>query len=84
MEARPSGEPGAHFRVFVRGVIIDDEMRIECRWDVGLDMLEEAQKLLMTMARATLREDPAIGDIEGGKQGRRTVSDVIVGETPSI
>ena len=31
MEARPGGEPGAHFGVFVRGVIIDDEMRIERR-----------------------------------------------------
>ena len=70
--------------MFVRGVIIDDEMRIECRRHVGLDMLEEAQKLLMTMARATLREDLAIGDVEGGKQGRRTVSDVIVGDALNV
>ena len=51
MEAWPGGEPGAYLRVFVRGVIVDDEMRIECRRHVGLDMLEEAQKLLMTSNR---------------------------------
>ena len=68
----------------MRGIIIDDEMRIECRRHVGLDMLEEAEKLLMTMARATLREDPAIGDVERGKKGRRTVSDVIVGDALNI
>ena len=70
--------------MFVRGVIIDDEMRIERRRYIGVDMLEEAQELLMAMARAALREDFAIGDIEGGEQGRRTVSDVIVGDTLNI
>ena len=75
MEARPGGELGAHCGVFVRGVIVDDKMRIELCRHVGVDMLEEAQELLMTMPRATLREDPAIGDIEGGEQRRRAVSD---------
>jgi hypothetical protein len=44
---------------------------VEGRRDIGLDMLEKGEELLVAMSCATLREDSAIGDIEGCEQGRR-------------
>ena len=36
------------------------------------------------MSCATLREDSAIGDVQGCEQGRRAMPDVIVGDTLNI
>jgi hypothetical protein len=60
--------------------IVDDEVDIEGRRDIGLDMLEKGHELLLVaMSCAALRKDPAIGNVEGCEQGRRAVPDVIVG-----
>jgi hypothetical protein len=84
VEARPGSEPDAHFGMFVCGVIVDDEVDIEGRRDIGVDMLEKGEEFLVAMTCATLREDPAIGDVEGCEQGRRAMPDVIVGDTLNI
>ena len=50
MEALATGEPGADLGMLVSRVIIDDEVDVEVSWNIGVDVLEEAQKLLMAMA----------------------------------
>ena len=82
--ARTGSEPGAHFGVFVRGVVVDDEVDIESRRDIGVDMLEKSKELLVAMPCASLREDSAIGDVEGCEQGRRAMPNVTVGNTLNI
>jgi hypothetical protein len=53
--ARPGSEPSTHFGVFVRGVIVDDEVDIEGHRDIGLDVLEKSEELPVAMSCATLR-----------------------------
>jgi hypothetical protein len=84
VEARPGSEPGTHFGMFVRGVVVDDEVDIEGRRDIGLDMLEKGEKLLVAMSCAKLREDSAIGKVQACEQGRRAMPDAIVGDTLNI
>jgi len=54
--------------MFVRGVIVDDEMDVEPGRYICLDMLEEAQEFLMTMTGATLGQEvpAAIGSSGDG------------------
>jgi hypothetical protein len=68
VEARSGSKPGTHFGVFVRGVIVDDEVDIEGRRDIGLDMLEKGEELLVAMSCAALRKDPAIGDVRAANR----------------
>ena len=67
----------------MRGVIVDDHVD---GWlqDAGIDVLKETQKLLMAMAGPALGQNLAIGNVEGGKQGRRAVSDIAVGDALDI
>src|SRR3989442_1248019 len=47
MEARTSGEPDSDSGVSVGAVVIDDQMNIQIVRNVGLDVAQEAQELLM-------------------------------------
>jgi hypothetical protein len=47
---------------------------------VDLDMLQKTEELLVPVARSSLGEHPAVGDVEGGKQGCRTVSHIVMGD----
>ena len=49
VEARPCRQPGPHLGVFVCGVVVHDDVDVELIGHVSVDMLEEAQELLMTM-----------------------------------
>ena len=55
-------------RVFVSGVVVDDEMEIELFRNVAVDGAQEAQEFLMTMARHAFTDDLAGGDVERRKQ----------------
>ena len=74
--AGPSSEPALDFDVFMGAVIVDDEVDIEVPGHVGVDVLQEAQKLLMTMPRLALGEHLAGGHVEGGEEGGGAVTDV--------
>src|SRR5947207_15812324 len=49
--ARMYREPGADFRVLVRGVVIDDQVQLELRRHAGVEMAQEREELLMAMPR---------------------------------
>src|SRR5260221_2290889 len=57
MPARPPCEPRPDFGVLVGGVVVDDEMDIEFCRDIGLDVPEEGEELLVAMAGLALGEN---------------------------
>lgn len=79
---RPSREPGLHSGVLLGAVVIDDAMNIQVGGDGFVDLAQEGQKLLVSMARLALGQNGAIQDVEGREQRRGAVVLVIVG-TPS-
>lgn len=46
MEARVLFEPGLHFRMFVRGVVVDDQVQLKVLGRFPIDFLEEVQPLM--------------------------------------
>ena len=56
MVAGPSSEPALDFDVFMGAVIVHDEVDIEVRGHVGVDVLQEAEELLMTVPSLALGE----------------------------
>lgn len=67
MEARSPREPGLDLGMFVRGVVVDDEMDVELGWHFLVDVPQEAEELLMPMTGFALRENVAVGDIKRGE-----------------
>ena len=61
VEAGPFREPGPDLRVLVRRVVVDHQVEIEVARDIGFDVLQEAQELLMSVAGAALRDDLTVG-----------------------
>ena len=77
------GKSGLDLGVFVRGVVVDDQVHVEMFGNVGVDVRREGDELLVPMARLALSEDRAVGYVQDGEQGRRAMSHVVVGHTPS-
>ena len=84
METRMRGQPAPDPGVLVSGVVVDDQVDLEVSRDVGVDVLQEAEKLLVTMPLFALGEDLAGNDIERGKEGQGAVPDVVVGHPLDI
>lgn len=61
MVTRTLGEPGADSGVFVSGVIVDDRMHIEIDGNLSVDVTQETEELLMSMARFALGDDATLG-----------------------
>jgi hypothetical protein len=72
-------EPGFNPWMFMRAVIIHDQMEIESRRSFAVDFLEETDELLVSMARHTVADHLAIEHTESRKQSRRSMANVIVG-----
>src|SRR6267378_8707939 len=53
-------------------------MHIQMIRNIGFDVTQEGEELLMPMAALALREHAAVGDVERGEQGRSAVADVVV------
>ncbi len=71
--------PRFHLLCFVCGVVIHDDVNIKVTCDLGIDFLQESQKLLRPMAFAAFADDKTGSNIKGCKQGRRAMADVIMG-----
>ena len=72
-------EPANDFRCFVRPVVVHDYVHVTVWRQLGIDALEEFQKLLMAMAAMTLPDHLPGRDVQGREQGGRPVTDVVVG-----
>ena len=78
MVAGPVDEPALDAGVLVGTVVVDDEVDIEVRGHVGIDVPEEAQEFLVAVARLALGEDLAGGKVQGGEEGGGAVAGVAV------
>ena len=77
---RTSCEPSSDLGMLVGGVVVDDEMDIELGRHIGLDVAQEGEELLVTMAGFALGDDRAVEYVEGGEQCGCTVALVVVGD----
>lgn len=68
VKSRMSFQPRLHFRVFVRRVVVDNQMKVERMIGIPINRLKELDPLLMPVSLLALREDRAIGHTQGGKQ----------------
>ena len=65
---RTAGEPSSDLWMLVGGVVVDDEMDVELGRHIGLDVTQEGEELLVTMAGFVLSDDRAVEHVEGGEQ----------------
>ncbi len=79
VHARVALEPALHRGTFMRAVIVNDEMQVECRGRGVINGLEKSDKLSTPVSRQTLPDDRAIEHVEGGKESRGPISFIIMG-----
>ena len=72
-------QPDPQSRVFVGGVVVDDQVNRQIVGDLVIDGAQELHELLMTVAGQTLSDDRAGEHVESGEQRRGAVPLVIVG-----
>ena len=84
MESWPCGQPAFDAGMFVRGVVVNDQVHLQVLGHVLLDLSEEIQIFLMPVPLATLREHFAVGRIQGGKQRGGPVTSIIVGHSLDV
>src|SRR3954462_281298 len=71
-------EPGQHFGVFVRGVVIENQMDIQFRTYFAVDLLQKGEPFLMPMLLLGCRDDFAAEVVERGKEGGGSMPVVVV------
>ena len=76
----PGGlEPLRDVFVFVRRVVVDDEVHVQLGGDVAFDQFQESQELLVAVPGPAVGENLAGRGVQRGEQRRRAVALVIVG-----
>ena len=80
--ARMTRQPRPDFGMLVAAVIVEDDMNQLAGRDVALEAVEKAQKLLVPVALHALPDDTAVEHVQGGKQCRRSIADIIVRRRP--
>ena len=79
MKAWVPCEPGADLGMLVGGVVIDNQVQVQVRWGFAIDLVEEADKLLMPVSTHALADHSPIQHVEGGEQSCRAVALIVVG-----
>jgi hypothetical protein len=72
------GEPAPDGRMLVCGVVVPNAMNIHVLGHIGVDMLDERQWFMMSMARLAFDDNVAIGNIKSSKERRRPVACVVM------
>jgi len=84
-EAAMTIKPGPNLGVLMGGVVVEDDMdRLVCR-NLGIDDVQEADELLMSVALHVASDNCPIENIQCGEQGGGSVSLIVVrhgAETP--
>lgn len=71
--ARPAGKPRLDPGVAVRGVVVDDAMNVQLCGNGLVDLAQERQEFLMSMAGLATRQHGAVEHVQGRKQRGRAV-----------
>ena len=82
--ARVSLQPGHDFGMLVRSVVVEDDVDDLAGRDLPFDSIEKADEFLVTVFLHAPADDGPIQDIEGGEQGGRAVSDIVVGHRSAL
>ena len=56
-----SAQPALHSGMFVGRVVIDDQMQVQLRRCLGIDLFQELQPLLMPVSWLAFCDDPSLG-----------------------
>ena len=65
--------------MFVGGIVVANDVKLEVGNRLPIDFAQEAQPLLMTMARGGMSEYLAGKIVQGSKEGYRSMAVVVVG-----
>jgi hypothetical protein len=71
-------QKAAHLFMFVRPVVVHDQLQFQIRLKFAIQSAQEFDELLVAVTRITFAAYLTAGYVESSKQGRRSVSDVIV------
>ena len=66
-------QPGQHFRMFVGGVVVEDDVDRLVGGDLPFDGVEKADEFDMAVALHAAADDGAVEHAERGEQGGRVV-----------
>jgi hypothetical protein len=80
VKARSLCQPNSNVGMLVGGIVVDDEMDGKIVGHGFVDSLEEAKKLLMSVAWFAFGEDGPGGDVEGGKKGGGAMANVVMSD----
>jgi len=83
MEARVPAYPARHPGMFVRPIVVHNEMQIEMGRRLGVNLLEEPDELLMAMPRQAIADYVPIKQVQRGKQGRRAMAFIVMRPSPT-
>jgi hypothetical protein len=74
-------EPPLYARRLVRPVIVQDDVDFHARplGELGIDLVEELEELVLPMSSITLADHMARGDVQRSEQRGRSVADIVVG-----
>ena len=72
-------QPFMHVGVFVGGVVVEDQVDHLAGRNGPLDGVQEAEELLVPVARHALADHRAVEDVERGEQGGGAMALVVVG-----
>lgn len=78
VEAGMAFQPGMDARLFVRPVVVDDQMQVQIEWCLDADQLQKTDKFLMAMPRHAIANDGAIEHVQQSEPGRRAIAFVAV------
>src|SRR5207244_10722655 len=79
MESRMTQQPPLDERCLVRSVVVEHEMDFKILGHVAVDGVEELSKLDASVTSMILCDDLSALDVEGGKDRRGALADVVVG-----
>lgn len=77
-EARMALEPGLNLWVFMGAVVIQHQVELQLLGKLVVELAQKSQELLVAMSGKALADDFAFQDLQGGKQRRGPVADIIV------
>src|SRR5258708_16219487 len=83
MERRMPFEPGADLGMLMRRVVVDDQVQLPLGRSLPVDLVEEADELLMPMAAHALADDLALEHVECREQRRGAMALVIMRHRPA-
>ena len=83
MKAWAAQQPAMHFGSFVRGVVVNDEVKLTVAviGELGVYAFQKGQEFLVAMALVASAQDPSRGRVVSSKQRKGPVTHIIVGLT---